>query len=257
LKKIKILTEVKQVTSSIVITAIICTASVFVGGANTAQVFGSVIKQPAVVYKNQIGIAMGEGLSIRKGPGTQYGWQGGFHLGTTIKILGTSGSWYKVSYSGVTGYVSNQYVTIVTAIDQANATKSLVVKSSPGTSYNTLGTIKAGTTVEIYGGVPVGIDQYNWASYQQYGWSEIKYGNKYAWVDTSNLKFANPYNWAPGIKAKFENELVKDGYARKKTSIQYKKPSTYASQGFYQVYTDLYGQNCVVNVNVKTGWFHG
>ena len=144
----------------IVTTAIISTALVFVGGVNTSQVFGSTIKQPVVIYKNQIGIAIGEGISIRRGPGTQYGWQGGFHLGTTLKILGTSGSWYKVSYSGVTNYVSNQYVTIVTAIDQANATKSLVVKSSPGISYNTLGTIKSGTTVEIYGGVPVGIDQY-------------------------------------------------------------------------------------------------
>jgi len=62
--------------------------------ANTAQVFGSVIKQPAVVYKNQTGIAMGEGISIRKGPGTQYGWQVVFILGLQLKyseymVIGT------------------------------------------------------------------------------------------------------------------------------------------------------------------------
>jgi hypothetical protein len=27
--------------------------------------------------------------------------------------------------------------------------------------------------------------------------------------------------------------------------------------GVIQVYTDLFGENCVVNVNVKTGWYHG
>ena len=59
---------------------------------------------------------MNEGISIRKGPGTQYGWQGGFHKGTTIKIVGTSGSFYKVSYSGVTGNASKQYITIVVPV---------------------------------------------------------------------------------------------------------------------------------------------
>jgi uncharacterized protein YgiM (DUF1202 family) len=145
--------------------------------------------------------------------------------------------------------------------DKAYAAKTLVVKASPGTSYKTLGKIKAGTIVKVYGGVPIGKDQGNWYSYQQYGWSKIKYKNKYAWVKTQELKFANPYNWAPGIKDRFENELVKQGYARSKKSIRYKKgyifPGT-KGQGFYRVYTDLSGPYYpVVNVNVKTGWYHG
>ena len=133
-----------------------------------------------------------------------------------------------------------------------------MVKSLPGTSYGTLGTIKAGTTVEVYDGVPIGMDQGDWYSYQQYGWSKIKYENEYAWVKTDELEFDNPYNWVPGIKEKFENKMVEEGYALTKTSIQYK--NAYAGDtgsGFYQVYTDLYGQNCVVTVNVKTGWYHG
>lgn len=143
------------------------------------------------------------------------------------------------------------------AIDLANATKSIVVKSLPGTSYKTLGTIKNGTTVEVYGGVPSGIDQGNWAEAQKYGWSEIKYENKYAWVDTSDLKFNNPLSWAPGIKEKFEKQLIANGDARTKEEIHYKNPSIYANEGFYEVFTDLYGTNHVTNVNVKTGWCHG
>jgi len=57
-------------------------------------------------------LAIGDGISIRTGAGTQYSWQGGFALGIKINILGTAGSFYKVSYSGITGYVSNQYVKI-------------------------------------------------------------------------------------------------------------------------------------------------
>ena len=146
----------------------------------------------------------------------------------------------------------------VVSYDKACAANSLVVKSLPGTSYGTLGTIKAGTTVEVYDGVPIGMDQGDWYSYQQYGWSKIKYENEYAWVKTDELEFDNPYNWVPGIKEKFENKMVEEGYALTKTSIQYK--NAYAGDtgsGFYQVYTDLYGQNCVVTVNVKTGWYHG
>jgi len=67
---------------------------------------------PSTVYKTQYGVATGDGISIRTGAGTQYSWQGSFALGTKINILGTAGSFYKVRYSGITGYVSNQYVKI-------------------------------------------------------------------------------------------------------------------------------------------------
>jgi len=71
-----------------------------------------VVVTPPTVYKIQYGVAIGDGISIRTGAGTQYSWQGSFALGTKINILGTAGSFYKVSYSGITGYVSNQYVKI-------------------------------------------------------------------------------------------------------------------------------------------------
>lgn len=171
---------------------------------------------------------------------------------------------YKVSYKRDVACSSPTMIVAkatVVVSDKANAATSLVLKSSPGGPYKTLGTIKAGTAVEVYGGVPTGMDQGNWYGYQQYGWSKIKYKNVYAWVKTHELRFANPYNWAPGIKEKFENDIVKQGYANTKTSIQYKiykkLPAGAIGAGFYQVYTDVSGQNCIVNVNVKTGWYHG
>ena len=134
----------------------------------------TISSSPVVVYKNQIGKATGEGISIRRGPGVQYGWQAGFHLGETFKILGTSGSFYKVSYSGVTGYVSKQYVkimpagTALTASPAAPAapaastvvyknqtgiaaSEGISIRTGAGTPYNKQGSFHLGETVKILG----------------------------------------------------------------------------------------------------------
>ena len=51
------------------------------------------------------------GVNIRSGPGTGYSKKGAAPYGATVTILGTSGSWYKVQYNGITGYCSSQYIT--------------------------------------------------------------------------------------------------------------------------------------------------
>ena len=128
MKNIKQLTQFKQVSLkkkvliAITIMGIALVSAVGInnviynGSTNSPnkymEVFGSAVKQPVLVYKTQYGVATGDGISIRTGAGTKYSWQGSFALGTQIKILGTAGSFYKVSYSGITGYVSNQYVKL-------------------------------------------------------------------------------------------------------------------------------------------------
>ena len=143
--------------------------------------------------------------------------------------------------------------------DKAYAAGTLIVKSSPGTSYKTLGKIKAGQTVKVYGGVPIGKDQEDWYSYQQYGWSKIKYKNKYAWVKTHELSFADPYNWVPGIKTKTINEIKKN-YVSKKDKIKLEKSDITANMGYYEMYVQINGKgkwNYLVTINCKTGWYHG
>ncbi|MFD0826386.1 cell division site-positioning protein MapZ family protein [Neobacillus sp. M.A.Huq-85] len=143
--------------------------------------------------------------------------------------------------------------------DKAYAAKTLVVKSSPGTSYKTLGKIKAGQTVKVYGGVPIGKDQGDWYSYQQYGWSKIKYKNKYAYVKTHQLSFANPYNWVPGIKSKTIKEIKKN-YVSKKDKTKLVKSGVTANQGFYTMFIKMNGKGKwqqLVVINCKTGWYHG
>lgn len=143
--------------------------------------------------------------------------------------------------------------------DKAYAAKTLTVKSSPGTSYKTLGKIKSGTSVKVYGGVPIGKDQDDWYSYQQYGWSKIKYKNKYAWVKAHELSYANPYNWVPGIKTKTINEIKKD-YVSNKDKIKLEKSDITGNMGYYVMYVQFNGKgkwNYLVSINCKTGWYHG
>ncbi|OPJ62597.1 cell division site-positioning protein MapZ family protein [Clostridium oryzae] len=143
--------------------------------------------------------------------------------------------------------------------DKAYAAESLTVKSSAGTSYKTLGTINAGTTVKVYGGVAIGKDQNDWYSCKQYGWSKIKYKNKYAWVKTHELSFANPYSWVPGIKSKTINKIMKD-YVSKKDKTKLEKSYVSSNQGYYTLYIKFNGKgewNQLVVINCKTGWYHG
>jgi len=77
------------------------------------------VPAPVLVYKNQVGMVTANGIGIRSGPGSTYSPQGSFAINTELSIVATAGSWYKVSYSGKSGFVSNQYVRIVSAAEQA------------------------------------------------------------------------------------------------------------------------------------------
>ncbi|MGG0655813.1 cell division site-positioning protein MapZ family protein [Rummeliibacillus pycnus] len=143
--------------------------------------------------------------------------------------------------------------------DKAYANQTIVVKSSPGTSYKTIGKIKAGSVVKVYGGVAIGKDQYDWPSYKQYGWSKIKYKNKTAYVKTSQLSFANPYAWAPGIKTKTLNEIKKN-YVSKGDKTKLEKAYVTDGQGYYIYYIKYGGKGSWIQlevINCKTGWYHG
>ena len=147
--------------------------------------------------------------------------------------------------------------------DKAYAAKTLAVKSSPGTSYKTLGKIKKGKVVKVYGGVPVGKDQDDWYSYQQFGFSKIKYKNKYAYVKTDDLKFAKPFNWAPGVKSAVMKSVKKNQYVTKRDKIKLVKMAgtgKKGSPGMYIMYIKMDGKGewmSLINIDCKTGWYHG
>ncbi|MCB2295349.1 SH3 domain-containing protein, partial [Clostridium algoriphilum] len=142
MKNIKLLTQFKlsSLKTKIVIAATIMGISlVSVGSINNVnynsskgsvdqyiQVFGN-------VYTTQYGVTTASSLSIRTGVSTNYPIQGTFKSGTNVVIVGKTNNFYKISYSGRTGYISAQYVKIVSKpVAVVNTSQTVVYKKQSG-----------------------------------------------------------------------------------------------------------------------------
>lgn len=110
-------------------------------------------------------------LNFRTGASTSASRLGCLYLNQEVTILGKTGDWYKVeaSVNGAkkTGYVSAQYITVVssgsgnsgsssggTSSENSTGTVNdgpLNVRSGPSTSYSVLGYLNKGTVVQITG----------------------------------------------------------------------------------------------------------
>ena len=49
-------------------------------------------------------------VNMRRGPGAGYARVAQIEAGTKVKVLSVSGSWSKVQYNGITGYIKNTYL---------------------------------------------------------------------------------------------------------------------------------------------------
>lgn len=69
--------------------------------------------------------------------------------GKTVTYLGTSGSWYKISYNGTVGYVSSQYLKTYkpTTVKTYTTTSNLNLRKSASTSSSILTTIPNGKEI--------------------------------------------------------------------------------------------------------------
>lgn len=108
----------------------------------------------AVVYNT-------ETLNLRSGPGTNYTWLGQASRGDWVGILGESGNWYQVriytgQYKGQTGYMSKNFLKVVSAGSSTTATVKnpsgtgfLNLRESPSYTANVLGIFYNGATCEV------------------------------------------------------------------------------------------------------------
>ena len=109
---------------------------------------------------DKIGIVTGDGVRMRSGAGTSYSTIGYYNKGIQVKVTGKTGSWYAVSYNGLSGYMSADYVKLSTG----NAVADKIVSTAKqylGTPY-------------VYGGSsPRGFDcsGFMYYLYGQYGYS--------------------------------------------------------------------------------------
>ncbi|HWL26653.1 MAG TPA: cell division site-positioning protein MapZ family protein [Ureibacillus sp.] len=218
----------------------------------------SITEAAAKSYTATVNITSGT-LNVREKPSTSAKKIGYFNKGAKVSVyVKNKKGWATVRYKNKKGYVLAKYLKYssqAASYDKAYAAESLVVKSSPGASYKTVGKIEVGTVVKVYGAVPIGKDQGNASTAEQYGWSKIKYKNKTAWVATYKLSFADPYKWTPGVKTKTINDIKKN-YVSKNDKVKLEK----SGLGYYAMYVQINGKgewHYLVTINCKTGWYHG
>lgn len=103
------------------------------------------------------GIVTADSLRMRSKPSTNSDVLTNAPEGSEVELLsGEENGWYKVSYKGKEGYMSAEWVKVVsTANASAQKTSGVVnagplnVRSGPGTKYDRVGSLKEGAVVTI------------------------------------------------------------------------------------------------------------
>lgn len=100
-------------------------------------------------------------LNVRKGPGTSYSIIDKLYNGKQVSIVGEENGFYKVKYDGKEGYVSKNYITVLSSSSNGNSqvtyktgvttntSASLNVRKGPGTNYSIIGALKPKSQVII------------------------------------------------------------------------------------------------------------
>ncbi|MBM7690741.1 uncharacterized protein YvpB [Peribacillus deserti] len=134
---------------------------VFAKGIIAASILGSTLLSPQLpISSSDQGVVnaaspaytvTASSLNVRSGAGTNYSKIGSLPKGSSVQVIQKlSNGWYKISYSGMTGYVSGQYVksTASAPTYRVNAT-SLNVRTGPGTNYARIGSLKNGAVIQV------------------------------------------------------------------------------------------------------------
>ena len=131
-------------------------------------------------------------LRVRTGPATYHSVIGGVLNGTTLNVIGSEGSWFKVNYQGKTGYVSSEFTKFVkggtTTPEQPKQPEkpnqgaigdyyinasALNVRSGEGTNYRIIGALPQGQKVQVIS--------------ENSGWSKINYNGQTGYIGTRFL----------------------------------------------------------------------
>ena len=128
----------------------------------------------ASISKGQV-INVTSTLRIRESASTSSSVLGTMMNGSTFDIISKSGSWYKIKYNGITGYVHGDYVSevgsssaVLTQGKVYNVSTNLRVRSGASTSSSILGYLTNNTAVTIVG--------------SEGEWYKIQYNSGYGYV---------------------------------------------------------------------------
>ena len=123
----------------------------------------------------------GNDVNFRKGPGTNYSSIAKLNKGVKVEFLGTQGSWTKLKYNGIEGYVHSNYVSTASTNNSEETVKttkvvtgsSVNLRKGPGTSYTVIKALSRGTEVGY-------ISESN-------GWAKVSYNGTVGYMSAKYL----------------------------------------------------------------------
>ncbi|AXK21051.1 SH3 domain-containing protein [Bacillus sp. COPE52] len=162
------------------------------GGSNENGSQGNNQNNNVTVQTGGTYVVNATSLRVRTGPAAYHSVIGGVLNGTTLNVVGSDGSWFKVNYQGKTGFVSSEFVKFVkggTATPEQpkqpekpnqgaigdyyiNAS-ALNVRSGEGTNYRIIGALSQGQKVQVIS--------------ENSGWSKINYNGQNGYIGTRFL----------------------------------------------------------------------
>lgn len=119
-----------------------------------------------------------ENVNMRSGPGTSYSKITTLPKNSSVIVLNSKDGWYLVKWGDYQGYISGEYLDILTGDYESTATTkaNLNLRSGPGTSYSILKTIPEATEVIVYD--------------SQGDWTKVESNGTVGWVSTKYLHFS-------------------------------------------------------------------
>ena len=138
------------------------------------------------------GVVNASSLNVRSEGSASSSKIGSLSRGTKVNIVDKlSNGWYKIKFNNGYGYISGDYISNVASSNSSNETQvinigttntnSLNVRSGPSTTYEKIGSLSRGTTVEI-------------VNIESNGWYKIKYKDGYGYVSSSYINIAEERN---------------------------------------------------------------
>ena len=100
---------------------------------------------------SKTGVVKGDILNIRKSPSTSADILEQLEKGMSVTVVSSKDGWYKVSYKGITGWVSSEFVTVKQVSSQSATIKedNVNLRENASTDSLVLRTFKKGTSVSV------------------------------------------------------------------------------------------------------------
>ncbi len=190
-------------------------------------------EKPAEQTKGKV-VNVTSSLNVRSGPGTSYGKVGSLGPSDTVVILGKENGWYKIEYAGGVGYVSGDYIEVITG----------TVTEDPGTHEPSTGE-----------GTPGGISSSKGTiDYKQFDsrWASLPFTSCGDKSQTYKSSACGPTSAADVVWSLRDSSVTPVTLGTMCVDNGYRTKDNGTAWGFFPFLAGKYNLNCTTTTNMDT-----